>query len=84
MLNESKVQTKMPTPSKNRVIPPLATETRSTVETPVAAYHLNRKEQTLRYWACYGLGPIQPVRVHGRLHWRISDIRRLLGGNGDE
>ena len=79
-----KAQNRLPTPSKKRVIPFLSSETRPTVETSVAAHHLNRKEQTLRYWACYGLGPIQPLRINGRLHWRVSDIRNLLGGDDHE
>ena len=77
-----KAHERLPTPSKKRVIPPLDSEIRLTVETPVAAYHLNRKEQTLRYWACYACGPIQPLRINGRLHWRVSDIRNLLGSEG--
>lgn len=57
---------------------PLAAECRSVLPTGEAARHLNRKEQTLRVWACYGDGPIKPVRVHGRLMWRVADIRALL------
>ena len=79
-----RAQNRLPTPSKKRAIPLLCSETRPTVETSVAAHYLNRKEQTLRYWACYGLGPIQPLRINRRLHWRVSDIKNLLGGEGDE
>ena len=50
-----KTDIKLPTPSKNRIFRPLDTETRLTFETPVAAYHLNRKEQTL------GIGPAMTV-----------------------
>lgn len=50
------------------------------VSTAEAARALNRKSQTLRRWACYGSGPIQPLRIHGRLGWRVADIRRLLDG----
>lgn len=50
------------------------------VSTAEAARALNRKSQTLRRWACYGSGPIRPLRIHGRLGWRVADIRRLLDG----
>jgi len=59
---------------------PLDRETRETVETDTAAYHLNRKPQTLRAWACLENGPIRPLRINGRLAWRVADIRRLLDG----
>jgi hypothetical protein len=58
---------------------PLHLEPRSAVDTATAAHHLNRQPQTLRGWACLGSGPIRPVRVHGRLAWKVADIRRLLG-----
>lgn len=54
-------------------------ETRAAVDTSTAAYHLNRKPQTLRGWACHEDGPLRPVRVHGRLAWRTADLRALLG-----
>ena len=59
--------------------PPLAQETRDVVPTDCAAYHLNRRPQTLRAWACLDNGPIRPTRVFGRLHWKTADLRRLLG-----
>lgn len=46
-----------------------------------AAKYLNRAPQTLRKWACLGIGPIQPIRIFGRLSWRRSDLLALLGGN---
>ena len=58
---------------------PIEVETRTAVDTATAAFHLNRKQQTLRAWACYEDGPIRPIRVHGRLAWPVSEIRRLLG-----
>lgn len=58
---------------------PLAQETRAALTTPEAAFHLNRAEQTLRLWAAYGRGPVQPLRVNGRLAWPTDAIRRLLG-----
>lgn len=59
--------------------PPLDSETRETVETAAAAFHINRRPQTLRAWACLENGPIRPLRIHGRLHWKVADLRRLLG-----
>lgn len=58
---------------------PLAQEIRHALPTPEAAFHLSRTEQTLRLWACQDNGPIRPLRVHGRLLWRVAEIRRLLG-----
>ncbi len=63
-----------------RMFPPLALETRSTVETECAAFHLNRRPQTLRLWACQANGPIRPIHVHGRLAWKVADIQAVLNG----
>lgn len=63
----------------NSTIPPLETETRAALSTREAAFHLNRAEQTLRLWAMRENGPIQPLRVNGRLAWRVADLKRLLG-----
>lgn len=60
--------------------PSLHGEKRSHVETPCAAYYLNRKPQTLRIWACLENGPICPIRINGRLAWPVDEIRRLLNG----
>lgn len=59
---------------------PLEQETRSAIPTADAAYHLNRKDQTLRAWACLENGPIRPVRINGRLAWPVAAIRELLEG----
>lgn len=59
--------------------PPLESLTRPTVETGAAAYYLNRRPQTLRGWACLENGPLRPLRVHGRLAWPVSEIKRVLG-----
>lgn len=59
---------------------PLDLETRTALNTSEAAYHLNRKNQTLRQWACLENGPIRPVRINGRLAWNVADIRNLLAG----
>ena len=58
--------------------PPLESVTRPTVETASAAHYLNRP-QTLRGWACLENGPLRPVRINGRLAWKVSDLRRVLG-----
>ena len=58
--------------------PPLERETRPAVPTDCAAFWLNRQQQTLRGWACREDGPLRPMRVHGRLAWKVADIRRLL------
>lgn len=59
--------------------PPLEHVTRPTVETAAAAFYLNRRPQTMRIWACTEQGPIRPIRVNGRLAWRVADIKALLG-----
>ncbi len=58
---------------------PLALETRTALPTAEAATHLGRAPQTLRLWACNEDGPLRPLRINGRLAWRVSDLRRLLG-----
>jgi len=58
---------------------PLSQEIRTHVSTKVMCIHLDRKEQTARGWACLENGPLRPIRVHGKLMWAVSDIRRLLG-----
>lgn len=45
-----------------------------------AAPYINRRPQTLRKWACLENGPIRPVRINGRLAWRVSDLQKLLNG----
>ena len=58
--------------------PTLESVTRPTVDTAAAAYYLNRKPQTLRCWAVYQDGAITPIRISGRLAWRVADLRRVL------
>jgi hypothetical protein len=65
------------------VFPPLDQVTRPTIPTRDAAYYLNRKEQTLRTWACLENGPIRPIRIHGRLAWSVQAISELLNQGGD-
>ena len=54
-------------------------ETRATLPTPEAAFHLNRAQQTMRLWAMREDGPLLPLRICGRLAWKTSDIKRLVG-----
>lgn len=67
-------------PASFRHFAPLAQEARSHVDTACAAFHLSRKGQTLRAWACLENGPLRPNRVNGRLAWSVQDIKRLLNG----
>ncbi len=60
---------------------PLERETRAALPTREAAPHLNVKPQTMRGWACFESGPIRPVRINGRLAWKVSDLRALLEVN---
>ena len=60
--------------------PPLEKESRTAVTTDAAAFYLNRKPQTLRAWACLENGPLRPIRVNGRLSWRVADIKSALDG----
>lgn len=45
-----------------------------------AAAAINRAPQTLRKWACLENGPIRPIRINGRLAWKVSDLMSLLSG----
>ena len=63
-----------------KLYPSLDAETRTAIPTDNAAYHLNRKEQTLRAWACLENGPIKPVRVNGRLAWPVAEIKKIMNG----
>ncbi|MFZ6730544.1 DNA-binding protein [Undibacterium sp. Ji42W] len=60
--------------------PSLEQETRSHVDTACAAFHLMRKPQTLRTYACFETGSIRPIRINGRLAWPVAEIRKLLNG----
>jgi hypothetical protein len=48
--------------------------------TDQAAAAINRAPQTLRKWACLENGPIRPIRINGRLAWKVSDLQQLLSG----
>jgi hypothetical protein len=56
------------------------TEIVQTLNTADAAKALGRKPQTLRRWASLDCGPLRPVRVLGRLMWKVSDINTVLRG----
>ena len=65
-----------PRPEQSDYVPcamrtPLKFETRATVDTNCAAYHLNRAPQTLRIWSCRSEGPIRALRINGRLAWPV-------------
>lgn len=55
---------------------------RDTLPTNEAAPVINRRPQTMRGWACSETGPIRPVRINGRLAWRVADLAILLNGGG--
>lgn len=54
---------------------------RDMLTTNEAAPVINRAPQTLRKWACFENGPIRPVRINGRLAWRVIDLISLLEGS---
>jgi hypothetical protein len=60
---------------------PLHLETRTHVSTAVLGAHINRRNQTLRGWACAETFPpeLRPIRVLGRLYWPVAGIKKLLG-----
>ena len=58
----------------------LSDEKRTAIDTNEAAFHLGRKPQTLRAWACHENGALRPIRINGRLAWSVAEIRRLLNG----
>jgi hypothetical protein len=62
-----------------KTFPRLEDVTSPIVNTPQMVHYLNRAEQTDRLWACKENGPLKPIRIHGRLGWRVSDIKQLLG-----
>ena len=69
------------TTKRRKVANALDKETRLAIPTKEAAHLLCRRPQTLHRWACYGEGPIQPIRVHTKLLWPVAEIRKLLDVN---
>ncbi len=60
--------------------PPLNQVSRPTLATEEAAFYLNRRPQTLRSWASTEQGPVRPIRINGRLAWKVADLEALLRG----
>lgn len=56
---------------------------RTHLTTREAAKALMRQEATIRKWAFTKTGPVQPVRINGRLAWPADQIAALLQ-NGEE
>ncbi len=56
------------------------TDLPAVLPTDEAAAAINRAPQTLRKWACLENGPIRPIRINGRLAWRVADLQALLMG----
>ena len=73
------VATKGSVATRSQIFGSLDYETRAAVDTACAAYHLSRRPQTLRTWACLENGPLRPFRVQGRLAWPVAELRRVLG-----
>lgn len=67
-------------PAPAPTFPPLELEDRPAVNTAAAAYYLGRSPGTLRGWSSLEIGPLRPIRIHGRLAWPVAEIRRLLLG----
>jgi hypothetical protein len=63
----------------NRQHPPLEAVQQPLLNTASAAYYLMAQAQTMRSWAARGTGPLKPVRIGGRLRWRTSDVKKLVG-----
>lgn len=61
--------------------PPLELVTKPSLSTAEASFYLNRKEQTLRVWACMENGALRPIRINGRLGWPTKELKRILGIN---
>ena len=58
---------------------PLEQVTKPNLTTDEASYYLDRKPQTLRIWACYKNGPIQPRNINGRSAWSTKEVKELTG-----
>ncbi len=61
---------------------PIETDLPAVLTTHKASAYINRKPQTLRKWACLDNAPngIRPIRMNGRLAWKVSDLQKLLEG----
>ena len=65
-------------PYRHGSFQPLGQVTRPMVGTNDASYYMGRQPRTLRGWACYQNGPIQPSKIFGKWMWSVSEIRALL------
>lgn len=60
---------------------PLEHVTRTIVTTEEAAFYLNRRPQTMRSIAStQPAGMPRPLKINGRLAWRVADIKAVLNG----
>ncbi|QJW84356.1 DNA-binding protein [Ramlibacter terrae] len=60
--------------------PPISEEAREVIPNAHLAYLVGREASTTRdLWARQGKGPIKPVYIGGRVHWKTSDVRKLPG-----
>ena len=61
---------------------PIETDLPIVLTTDKASVYINRRPQTLRKWACLDNAPngIRPIRINGRLAWKVSDLQKLLEG----
>ncbi len=48
-----------------------------------AARYLDVKVSTLYKWSSSGKGPIKPVKIGGKLRWRVSDLKALVAGGAE-
>ncbi|AMK75404.1 MULTISPECIES: helix-turn-helix transcriptional regulator [Methylomonas] len=48
-----------------------------------AAAYLGVKVSTLYNWSSTGNGPIKPVKIGGKLRWRIADLKALVAGSAE-
>ncbi len=61
---------------------PLEEITKPNLTTKEAAFYCDRAEQTMRAIACMEpAGMPRPLRINGRLAWKVSDIKALLNGD---
>lgn len=42
--------------------------------------NFNSRPQILLKWVCLENGPNRPIRINGRLAWKVSDLQKLLNG----
>ncbi|WP_371436609.1 hypothetical protein [Polaromonas sp.] len=77
--NTNHQQLNAPAEKPRAVYPPLGAVTKPNVTTAELAYYIDREPQTIRGWASTGKGPIQCMRISGRLAWPVAALKTLLG-----